>query len=328
MKVYANKETSVLQNAVGGKGAIALQDNRVQSVFQKSQVAALSAEKSDEAPVQKKANTKGLPDQLKSGIENLSGHSLDDVKVHYNSSQPAQLNAHAYAQGNQIHLAPGQEKHLPHEAWHVVQQKQGRVKPTLQMKEKVNINDDKSLENEADVMGAKALQLKDTSDHKRNLEETVVEKNNKDSLQFVIQRGLNASKPAVSIAKKAVTYAEGQISNTVLKQIMTKEILQGSIVTHGTSKARSVLRGETDQKKKTNPGTTGEYVHFWPGWKNTYGSHVYVFDKSKVPGLIFRNGEYVVSGEVDTGQSLGFYTQKQEKDVTARLIEGKELEKD
>ena len=156
MKVYANKETSVLQNADGGKGAIALQDNRVQSVFQKSQVAALSAEKSDEAPVQKKANTTGLPDQLKSGIENLSGHAMDDVKVHYNSSQPAKLNAHAYAQGNQIHLAPGQEKHLPHEAWHVVQQKQGRVKPTMQMKGKVSVNDDQGLEKEADAMGAKA----------------------------------------------------------------------------------------------------------------------------------------------------------------------------
>ncbi|HAP61901.1 MAG TPA: hypothetical protein DCR93_21180, partial [Cytophagales bacterium] len=36
--------------------------------------------------------------------------------------------------GTDIHLAPGQQKHLPHEAWHVVQQKQGRVKPTLQPK--------------------------------------------------------------------------------------------------------------------------------------------------------------------------------------------------
>jgi hypothetical protein len=109
-------------------------------------------------PVQRKSNNTGLPDNLKSGIENLSGHSMDDVKVHYNSSQPAQLNAHAYAQGTNIHLAPGQEKHLAHEAWHVVQQKQGRVRPTVQMKGKVNINDDAGLEKEADVMGAKAIQ--------------------------------------------------------------------------------------------------------------------------------------------------------------------------
>lgn len=39
----------------------------------------------------------------------------------------------------------------------MVQQKQGRVKPTLQLKEKVNINDDAGLEKEADVMGEKAV---------------------------------------------------------------------------------------------------------------------------------------------------------------------------
>lgn len=78
-------------------------------------------------PFQLKPNNTGLPDNLKSGVENLSGFSMDDVKVHYNSSQPAQLNALAYAQGTNIHIAPGQERHLPHEAWHVAQQKQGRV---------------------------------------------------------------------------------------------------------------------------------------------------------------------------------------------------------
>ncbi len=110
-------------------------------------------------PLQKKENNTGLPDNLKSGIEHLSGYSMDDVKVHYNSDKPAQLQAHAYAQGTDIHLAPRQEKHLPHEAWHVVQQKQGRVKPTMQLKGKVNINDDKQLEREADVMGEKSYQF-------------------------------------------------------------------------------------------------------------------------------------------------------------------------
>jgi len=106
-----------------------------------------------EQPIQKKENNTGLPDNLKSGIENISGYSMNDVKVHYNSAKPAQLNAHAYAQGTDIHLGSGQEKHLPHEAWHVVQQKQGRVKATKQMKGAVAINDDVGLEKEADVMG-------------------------------------------------------------------------------------------------------------------------------------------------------------------------------
>ena len=105
-------------------------------------------------------NRTGLPDNLKSGIENLSGYSMEDVRVHYNSAKPAQLQAHAYAQGTDIHVAPGQEKHLPHEAWHVVQQKQGRVKATRQLKGKVAINDDPGLEREADVMGSKAIQNK------------------------------------------------------------------------------------------------------------------------------------------------------------------------
>jgi len=115
------------------------------------------------APIQRKENNTGLPDNLKTGMENLSGISLDDVKVHRNSDKPAQLQAHAYAQGTDIHLGAGQEKHLPHEAWHVVQQKQGRVKPTMQLKGKVNVNDNSGLEREADVMGAKALSLAPTS---------------------------------------------------------------------------------------------------------------------------------------------------------------------
>ncbi|MES2045236.1 MAG: DUF4157 domain-containing protein [Pseudomonadota bacterium] len=115
-------------------------------------------------PVQRLAamrppNRTGLPDRLKEGVEAMSGMSLDSVRVHYNSSQPAQLNALAYAQGSDIHVAPGQERHLPHEAWHVVQQAQGRVRPTMQMKGNTAINDDVGLEHEADVMGARALTL-------------------------------------------------------------------------------------------------------------------------------------------------------------------------
>jgi hypothetical protein len=112
--------------------------------------------------IEPQSNSTGLPDHLKSGIERMSGMAMDKVRVHYNSSKPAQLRAHAYAQGMQIHLAPGQERHLPHEAWHVVQQAQGRVHPTLQMQQDgmgVSLNDDAGLEREADVMGARASAL-------------------------------------------------------------------------------------------------------------------------------------------------------------------------
>lgn len=98
----------------------------------------------------------GLPQDLRSGVENLSGIDMSDVRVHRNSPEPTRMGALAYAQGRDIHLAPGQERHLPHEAWHVVQQAQGRVAQTRQAKG-VALNDDPGLEAEADEMGQRAL---------------------------------------------------------------------------------------------------------------------------------------------------------------------------
>lgn len=68
----------------------------------------------------------GLPSR--SGIESFFGN-MDDAKVHHNSSAPAGIQAQAYAQGSDIHLSPGAEKHVPHEGWHATQQSQGSVKP-------------------------------------------------------------------------------------------------------------------------------------------------------------------------------------------------------
>ena len=98
-------------------------------------------------------NRTGLPGRLKVGVEARSGLSLDRVRVHYNSEQPAQLNAHAFTKGTDIHLAPGQERHLPHEAWHVVQQAGARVRPTMSVAGQA-VNDDAGLEREADTLGA------------------------------------------------------------------------------------------------------------------------------------------------------------------------------
>ncbi|MDF9409746.1 MAG: hypothetical protein A4E52_00787 [Pelotomaculum sp. PtaB.Bin013] len=108
---------------------------------------------------QRQDNNTGMPDHLKAGIETLSGLDLSDVHVHRNSDKPPRVGALAYTQGSDIFIAPGQEQHLPHEAWHAVQQKQGRVQPTTQAAGLL-VNDEPELENEADVMGEKALQTK------------------------------------------------------------------------------------------------------------------------------------------------------------------------
>jgi Domain of unknown function (DUF4157) len=159
------KKTAQPKDKDEKKTAMRKADGPAQTAKEKKRAAQKMPAQLEQAPAPA-PNRTGLPDQLKAGVESLSGISLDDVKVHYNSGQPAQLNALAYAQGTDIHVAPGQDRHLAHEAWHIVQQKQGRVQPTTQMKAGVPVNDDPRLEREADVMGAQALQkISKTADH-------------------------------------------------------------------------------------------------------------------------------------------------------------------
>lgn len=144
-----------------------INDNQKPMQRKQSAVVQTETEKSEDVEqVQlKKENNTGLPDALKAGVEDLSGIDMSGVKVHYNSDKPSQLGALAYTQGTDIHVAPGEERHLPHEAWHVVQQAQGRVNPTMQLKG-MAVNDDAGLEQEADEMGARAIQAKAADNRK------------------------------------------------------------------------------------------------------------------------------------------------------------------
>lgn len=137
-RMVSKSNAMVLQRAIGNKAA----SNLIK-----------------EKPIQRKRENKtGMPDQLKAGVESLSGIDMSDVRVHYNSDKPAKVGALAYTKGTEIHVAPGQERHLPHEAWHVVQQAQSRVAATTHMKD-MAINDDVVLEREADEMGQNSLRL-------------------------------------------------------------------------------------------------------------------------------------------------------------------------
>lgn len=98
-------------------------------------------------------NRTGIPMPVKSYFEAASGFSFDDVRVHYNSGAPKRVDALAYTQGNQVYLGPGQERHLPHELGHVVQQKRGMVRPTGRVAG-LALNDDPKLERMADRMSA------------------------------------------------------------------------------------------------------------------------------------------------------------------------------
>jgi hypothetical protein len=225
------------------------------------------------APVQReseapKPNNTGLPDNLKSGIESLSGMSMDAVRVHYNSSQPAQLNALAYAQGTDIHVGPGQEKHLPHEAWHVVQQAQGRVKPTMQMKEGVPVNDDPGLEHEADVMGGRAVtevtQTK-TENQPDGIASTMLQKSDRNLLIQKFAPGFGTQRVAgYESPVQLYSYAPGTTKTITLINAGATDQTNIDVCTYN-----SVTYDQHDLKQ-TGSGTG---TASWAGWLTDAGTN-------------------------------------------------------
>ena len=165
---YAQKSSTV-QKAADTKAASVLDSSAQSESLQRKADMANNATQRAEAP---RPNNTGMPDNLKAGIESLSGFSMDDVRVHYNSSKPATVQALAYTQGTDIHVAPGQEKCLPHEAWHVAQQMAGRVFPTTNING-MPVNDNAALEHEADVMGEKAVQCKGINRTKKDTNKSI-----------------------------------------------------------------------------------------------------------------------------------------------------------
>lgn len=177
MVVREQKQQLAHQNEAPVKRIISQREITQRKVNRKSEVSEISLSHNESGfqgdlttvPIlaaQPTKNRTGMPDQLKARLENLSGFDLSELRVHRNSEKPAKINALAYAQGQDIHLGMGQDKHLPHEAWHVVQQMQGRVKPTTKIKDNLTINDDKTLEKEADMVGARYSSLR-TRSHSR-----------------------------------------------------------------------------------------------------------------------------------------------------------------
>lgn len=111
----------------------------------------------------KTENQTGIPDEVKQRMESSFDTDFSSVRVHPDSSKAPDVGALAFTQGTDIHFAPGQFKPdtsagqqlLGHELTHVIQQAEGRVQPTTEIAG-MSVNDDVSLEHEADVLGAKA----------------------------------------------------------------------------------------------------------------------------------------------------------------------------
>lgn len=232
MAEYGGKQRSQLSKVISRSESKDIQlqrfvDNRVQVNSQMNLIRS----------IQKKPNNTGLSDNLKSGIENLSGYSLDDVKVHYGLDKPTQLQALAYTQGTDIHIASGQEKHLSHEAWHVVQQMQGRVQPTVQM-QGINIDDNEGLEKEADVMGKRAeinpIALHQNSNSQSLFINSLVQKRTIQLLAAFIDINGRIREGENGNVRRPAEHAERRLWNTQRNAIENSIVRQETIVNIGT----------------------------------------------------------------------------------------------
>jgi hypothetical protein len=108
--------------------------------------------------------TTQLPEEVQAKMENSFGQNFSNVNIHKDSSSAKDINAKAYAQGTDIHFAPGEynphskegQELIGHELTHVVQQGQGKVGQEEIHGKGLSINQDVSLEKEADEMGKRA----------------------------------------------------------------------------------------------------------------------------------------------------------------------------
>lgn len=112
------------------------------------------------APVQDAGAGAALPERTRFKLQDLFGTDLSAVRVHQGGAAPA-VGALAYAQGDDMHFAPGQfqpgtpdgDRLIGHEVAHVVQQREGRVAAP---QHKGAVVADAALEAEADAFGDRA----------------------------------------------------------------------------------------------------------------------------------------------------------------------------
>jgi hypothetical protein len=104
-----------------------------------------------------------LPKAVQAQMEDSLGADFTGVKIVPESAAAPRIRANAFTQAETVHFAPGKydpasaagKELIGHELAHVVQQRQGRVRPSFQG-QGLAINTDRGLETEADRLGKAA----------------------------------------------------------------------------------------------------------------------------------------------------------------------------
>ncbi|HAS42003.1 MAG TPA: hypothetical protein DCS93_16090 [Microscillaceae bacterium] len=227
--------------------------------------------------------------QIKANVSALMGTDVTDAQVTYNSSKPAQLQAEATAQGNQVHLAPGKEQHLGHELAHVAQQKQGRVQPTIQANNGVGINNDPKLEKEADDIGAKAHNMSATVQTKPASSNTsaTTSPSQAQPMQLKFVRGKITGSELVGVHKSDYKKVENNKGVYIFSQRPTQVTVE-----NGT---KAMLK-------------PGQVIMYDPDYKDATGQYVRVR---------FKSGRNVKIGFVEQAFIERYYT-KEEREAQAQ----------
>lgn len=245
-----------------------------------------------------------MPSKVQQKMEGAFGTSFADVKVFKNSTQAKTLGAQAFTQGNEVHFAQGKfdpntqqgQELLGHELTHVEQQRQGRVTPTKQAKG-VAINDDASLEKEADVKGAKAAQgiAVNSATQTKQLKETGNQPVQR-SIWSSIKKGVKKAGSAIASGAKKVG---GAIASGAKKA--------WSGIKEAGGKAIEWLKDKADIIKWM--ASAGSFANsLWGLIKAKKWSDAYKLSKEgqKPPGMLAKLGAVVglITGPITLGKSI------------------------
>lgn len=123
-------------------------------------------------------------------VRSMEHGAVDNVRVHNNSARAAEFFGRSFTHRSDPHFPrPLEEDRIPHEAWHAVQPRLGRVRPTVQLKLAVGPAND-HYEQEADRVAASVMSESGTPQIQRQEEEdeTIQTKSLASTITPLIQR--------------------------------------------------------------------------------------------------------------------------------------------